>query len=292
MVGMKSREEAVNRQRRLLNLYAATKKKTTLINGHGVLFDSNALHIVPNKRAIVFLAEPGACMNINTSLGIQNKYFTSNRNFRNFLSGGRRGLDQHHHVADVLSRTHLPGNTYPNMRIELTPNRTRKTMGFLKNIPTKPTAANLTLNNLRNRNFVPGTYRLSNIVDHYGPGVYVVSACRANPEETRDIMNLPRGAFVTPIKPQSRGTSFGRLIRTLPVFKPRKGVQWSKLKGVEPKGAFKRTYRYPKEALVRMSRGLHAKTPANVLLYAPKLAKRLRNASVPRSRAHRSGLVS
>jgi hypothetical protein len=230
-------------------------------------------------------------MNINTSLGIQNKYFTSNRAFRNFLSGGRIGPNQYHYVANVLSKTHLPGNTYPNMHIELTPNKTRKTMGFLKKIPTRPTAANLTLNNLRNRNFKPGTYRLSNIVKHYGPGVYVVSACRANPNESRTIMNLPRGVFASPIKPQSRGTKFGRLIRSLPVFQPRKGVQWAKLKATEPTGAFKRTYRYPKEAVVRMSRGA-ASVPANVLLYTPKLARRLRNASVKRTRVHRSGFVS
>ena len=281
----------MNRQRQLLKLFHNSKNQATLINGHGELYNSSGPKTVPKGAAIVFLAEAGTCMNIPVSLGIQNRYFTSARNFRTFLKGNRTGPNQFHHVSDILSRTALAGNKYIDMSINLRPDKKYKTMGFIKKIPTRPTAQNLTLANLRFPRLMPASRKLSQIVEK-GPGIYVVSACRMNPNNSRMIMNLPKGVYKNAIKPQSRYTKFGKLIRSLPIHKPRPGVHWSKLRPLKPKGQYKRTtFRYPKKALVALSRGVNlSKIPANVHMYAPKLVQALRR--LTRSRVHRSGLVS
>ena len=282
----------MKRQRQLLKLFHNSKNQATLINGHGELYNSSGPKTVPAGKAIVFLAEAGTCMNIPVSLGIQNKYFTSARNFRTFLTGNRRGPNQYHHVSDILSRTSLAGNKYINMSINLRPDKKYKTMGYIKKIPTRPTAQNLTLANLRYPNLAPASRKLSQIVEQGAPGIYVVSACRMNPNNSRMIMNLPKGAYTNAIKPQSRYTKFGKLIRSLPIHKPRPGVRWNKLLPLKPKGQYKRSvFRYPKKSLVALSRGAPKRSiPANVHMYAPKLVQALR--STTRSRTHRSGFVS
>jgi hypothetical protein len=283
----------MNRQHQLLKLFHNSKNQATLINGHGELYNSSGHKTVPEGKAIVFLAEPGTCMNIPVSLGIQNRYFTSARNFKTFLTGNRRGPNQYHHVSDILSRTSLAGNKYINMSINLRPDKKYKTMGFIKKIPTRPTAQNLTLANLRYPNLKPASRKLSQIVDQGESGIYVVSACRMNPNNSRQIMNLPKGGYyINAIKPQSRYTKFGKLIRSLPIHKPRPGVRWNKLLPLHPKGQYKRSvFRYPKKALIALSRGAPKKSiPAEVHMYAPKLVQALR--SKTRSRVHRSGFVS
>jgi len=207
-------------------------KKAIVVNGHGVLSNARRLHRVPPGVALMFLAEPGTCMNINTGLGVQNKFFTSAQKFRNFLMGGRSGGVQYKHVTNILSRTHLPGNLYPNMKIQLEPNATYPTMGFIKKIPTRHSRAVPTFEETVGP-LKPKLYVLSKLLQGR-KGIVVVSACRENPNTNRSVLNLPTNAYkFTARKRQARGTRYGEVIRRTPMFKARPGVTW--LSMVQPR---------------------------------------------------------
>ena len=216
-----------SRQNKLLELWNK-RKKAIIVNGHGVLSDPNHLKTVPPGVAVMFLAEPGTCMNIGTGLGVHNKFFTSREKFRNFLQGGRAGGVQYKHVTNIHSRTHLPGNKYPDMQIQLEPNKEFPTMGYIKKVPSRSSAAvplfSETVGPLK-----PKLYTLSKLLATR-KGIVVVSACRDNPNASneRKVMNLPTNNMFRydPKKRMPRGTRYGKIIRDTPFFKPRKGVTW------------------------------------------------------------------
>jgi hypothetical protein len=223
----------MNRQEQLLKMWN-NHKKAIVVNGHGVLSNARRFRIVPPDVALMFLAEPGTCMNINTGLGVQNKFFTSASRFRNFLTGGRSGGVQYKHVTNILSRTHLPGDRYPNMNVQLEPNATYPTMGFIKKIPMRHSRAVPTFKETVGP-LKPKMYTLSKLL-RGRKGIVVVSACRENPNvnRSRSVLNLPTNAYrFTPRKKQPRGTRYSAIIRATPMFKPRPGVTW--LSMVQPK---------------------------------------------------------
>jgi hypothetical protein len=216
----------MNRQAELLKLWN-NRKKAIVINGHGVLSDPSHLKTVPPGVAVMFLSETGSCMNINTGLGVQNKFFRSQANFRNFLQGGRRNGVQYKHVTDILSRTHLPGNKYPDMDLHLEPNKYYPTMGYIKTVPMRHSRAVPTFRETRGP-LCPKPYLLSKLL-HQRKGIVVVSACRDNPNipNNKKVFNLPTNACkTTSRKRQPRGTEYGNIIRRTPVFKARSGVTW------------------------------------------------------------------
>lgn len=227
----------MNRQEELLKMWDK-RKKAIVVNGHGVLSDARRFRSVPPGVALMFLTEPGACMNIETGLGVQNKFFTSASKFRNFLKGGRRAGVQYKHVTNILSRTHLPGNKYPNMNIQLEPNVTYPTMGFIKKVPTKHSRAVPTFRNTVGP-MKPNLHSLSSLI-RGRKGIVVVSACRENPSASRSVFNIPTNVFkTTPRKRHPRGTTYSAIIRATPVFKARPGVTW--LSMIQPKtGIFKK----------------------------------------------------
>jgi len=227
----------MNRQAELLKLWDA-RKKAIVVNGHGVLSNARSFRTVPPGVALLFLAEPGTCMNIETGLGVQNKFFTSQAKFRNFLKGGRSGGVQYKHVTDILSRAHLPGNRYPDMKIKLEPNSTYPTMGFIKKIPTRHSRAVPTFKETAGP-MKPKLYVLSKLLQGR-KGIVVISACRENPHTTRSVFNIPTNVFKdTPRKRQQRWTPYSAIIRATPMFKARPGVTW--LSMVQPRtGIFKK----------------------------------------------------
>ena len=227
----------MNRQEELLKMWDK-HKRAIVVNGHGVLSNARSMRTVPPGVALMFLAEPGTCMNINTGLGVQNKFFTSKEKFLNFLKGGRGGGVQYKHVTNILSRTHLPGNKYPNMKIQLEPNKTYPTMGFIKKIPTRHSKAVPTFKETVGP-MKPKLYVLSKLLQGR-KGIVVVSACRENPNTTRSVFNIPTNVYKnTARKRQPRWTPYSAIIRATPMFKARPGVTW--LSMIQPKtGIFKK----------------------------------------------------
>jgi len=294
---------AVVRQRRLLNLFSKQDKKAILINGHGHTIGPEKN--VPPNVAILFLAESGKCMDIGTSLGIQNKFFTSKQKFKNFLTGGRgpRNNKHYHHVTDILARTSLEGNKYLNMNIHLTPNTNFKTMGYVKKIPTRPTRENVKLKHLASTNFNKGAHQLSNIIAKLGNGIYVVSACRSIPEEesNRFLLNIVPSEFpTTALKRLPRGTPISSAIIAQPIRSARKGVKSGGM--LSPVGKFtrkknqnRRNYNNAYEIRRRLLSGnskRRGNIPASLSRVAPKLLNQLKKVSSTNSSTKlRSGLV-
>jgi hypothetical protein len=293
---------AVVRQQKLLNLYNKQGKKAILINGHG--HTVGPIKNVPPNVAILFLAESGKCMDIETSLGIQNKFFTSRKKFLNFLTGGRgpKQNKHYHHVTDILAKTSLEGNTYLNMNIHLTPNKNFKTMGYVKKIPTRPTREQVKLKHLASTNFNKGTHRLSNIITKLGNGIYVVSACRSIPEEesNRFLLNIAPKEFPTTARKRlPRGTPISSAIIAQPTHSARKGVKSGEM--LSPVGKFTRNKgnnigNYKKAQEIRskllQGTGTRGNTPASLSRFAPGLLNHLKKVSSTNSSMKlRSGLV-
>ena len=295
---------AVVRQRKLLNLFSKQHKKAILINGHGVTVGPTKT--VPPNVAILFLAESGKCMNIPTSLGIQNKFFTSKQKFKNFLTGGRgsRNNKHYHHVTDILARTELQNNTYLNMEINLTPNKIYKTMGYIKKVPTRPIQENVKLKNLASNNFNKGHHRLSNIITKLGNGIYVVSACRGipNSENNREIFNIVPGEFTaTALKRLPRGTPISTAIIEQPIHSARKGVKLGGRQTLEPVGLYTRNKKSNisninnayklRSQLLKGNNSARNKTPASLSRTKPKLLNQLKKVSNKNVRLLRRGRV-
>lgn len=294
----------MNRQQQLLNLYKNQKEKVTLVDGHGVML--NKVKKVPKKTALMFLAKEGACMNINTSIGIQNKFFTSKKNIENFLTSGRCNNKHYHHVTNILGRTLLPGNKYVNMEILLQPNKHYKTMGFMKYLPTKKSSEVPLFRNTVGP-IIPKMYKLSKLLKKR-KGIFIISACRNNPNNARAVLNVTKN-FTIPRPPQSRGTFIGQLYRTLKQFKPLKGFRSNQRVGLQPEGNYKKkvdVQKYKnlfKQLRLRIYTGnkttniknVLANYPANMSSVEPKLFKKLienyQSRREKNIRTHRSGFT-
>ena len=226
------------RQRELLNLFK-NQKKATLVNGHGETIGPEKT--VPSGVAILFLSDIGKCMDIESGIGIHNKFFTSKQKFKNFLTGGRgpRNNKHFHHVTDMLSKAKLPNNKYLNMTIDITPNKKYKSMGHIRQLPVRPISHVVTLKNLSNNNLTVGKKLLSNIIQKHGKGVYVISACRAIPnnQNSRLLLNVAPDSFANPVLRLKRGTPL--VLGTDTFHLPRKGARPGVM--LEPKGNFKRS---------------------------------------------------
>jgi len=291
------------RHRRLLNLYHKTKGKATIINGHGVLVPR--ISTVPKDIAIMFLAKDGACMDIHTSIGFQNKFLTSRAGINNLVQTGGRGMtpgNQFHHAVNIHNRTYLPGNKYVDMNILLEPDKKYKPMGYMKKLPTKKSNQNVLIGNLANKRFVNGDFTLSSILKRKR-GLFVISACRSNSTNKRSITNYPKNTYPNNVqKRASRGTNIQKLIQTIPIKGALPGIRWSELKGTLAKTNYKRN---PSESkwknIIKMSKIYLRKKGerpesiksqrANVSFMFPKHVERLKKiaSSTPNVHEHRSG---
>jgi hypothetical protein len=174
-----------------------TAKGAKLFNGHGMIMRN--IKEVPPGTALMFLSEPGYCMYIHTGAGIQKMFFETEAGFRNFLKSGRANGKHIEYVNTILSRTHFPRGTfpgrpnlnnptYPNMWINLLPNKSFKGMGYIKKLPLTTSSINAKKQPIpRYRNtvgpLVPGRYRLSKLLERNNlksGGVFVISACRVH----------------------------------------------------------------------------------------------------------------
>ena len=301
--------EPNNRERRLLNMWAGGVGKAIVINGHGVLSNSEKLKKVPKGVALMFLAQPGTCMNINTGLGVHSKFFTSINKFTNFLKSGRSGGHQYHHVTNILARTHFENNQYPNMQIQIEPNKEHATMGYIKTVPSRGASAvpkfSETVGHLK-----PNMYKLSNIISRR-KGIVVVSACRQNPNvpNSRTVYNIPPKSYRTMGRhPMLRGTSFGSVILDTKYYKSKKGLNslgamQAVARGLTKKKQSSRESQFKQLSRIVYSGAVHkpklfrraiSSFPANMSVVQQKLFNRLRKhykkPPTAGARKHRSGL--
>ena len=272
----------VIRQRELLNLFKQTKK-ATLVNGHGETIGPEKT--VPSGVAILFLSDIGKCMDIESGIGIHNKFFTSKQKFKNFLTGGRgpRNNKHFHHVTDMLSKAKLPNNKYLNMTIDITPNKKYKSMGHIRQLPVRPISHVVTLKNLSNNNLTVGKKLLSNIIQKHGKGVYVISACRAIPnnQNSRLLLNVAPDSFANPVLRLKRGTPL--VLGTDTFHLPRKGARPGVM--LEPKGNFKRSVANNRKGtkkaynvrnnMMKGKKGSLGNIPTSAMRTNPKLVKQL-----------------
>jgi len=201
-------------------------KGAYLVDAHGMLASPDKIKMtVPDNTVIYFMAQPGYCLSIPTTLGIQNKFFTSKEKLYNFLyragnsvkGSGNVNLTN---VSNIDTRIKIPGDKYLNMNMNIEPNKTWATMGYVKKLPTK------TSNKIPNfRNVVPlrsGRYRLSELLRNRFPGggVFIISSCRAIPNNKVTRMRDPKFEITQP----ARGTPWTSAITSWENFKkPIKG---------------------------------------------------------------------
>lgn len=162
-------------------------KGAYLVNAHGMLASPNKIkQKVPPNTVIYFLANPGYCLDIPTTLGIQNEFFTNQQKLFNFLYRAGNSVKNRRpsnitHVHNINTRLKVPGQTYLDMYVDVVPDKQWPTMGYVKKLPTKPSHIIPTFMNV-----VPlpsGRYLLSNLLKNRfsNGGVFIISACRAIP---------------------------------------------------------------------------------------------------------------
>jgi hypothetical protein len=190
------------------------KKGAYLVNAHGLLASPNNIQkTVPKNTVIYFLANPGYCLNILTTLGIQNEFFTNKQKLYNFLYRAGNAVNKKRnkniaHVHDINTRIKIPGDKYLDMNLNIIPNKEWPTMGYIKQLPTK------TSNKIPNfTNVVPvpsGRYRLSTLLQNRfsNGGVIIISACRAIPINTKHRFEEPGLEKTQP----ARGTAWTNAI--------------------------------------------------------------------------------
>jgi hypothetical protein len=225
------------RENKLINLY--TSKGAKLFNGHGMIMRN--VKEVPKNTALMFLSEPGYCMYISTGAGIQKMFFENENGLKNFMRSGRANGKHIEYVNTILSRTHFPRGTfpgkphlnnptYPNMWINLLPNKTFKGMGYVKKLPLTQVSVNAKKQPVpRYRNtvgpLVPGRYRLSDLLERNNlktGGVFVISACRVHEN------NVQRGVPTEVHEGQEykrlkRHTISANTVLSMPIVPPKPG---------------------------------------------------------------------
>ncbi len=229
-------------------------KGAHLVDAHGILASPNTIRqIVPDNTVIYFMAQPGFCLNIPTTLGIQNEFFTSKNKLFNFLYRAGNSVKKPRNVnltnvSNIDTRIKIPGDKYLNMFVNIEPNKTWPTMGYIKKLPTT------TSNKIPSfKNVVPlraGRYRLSELlkVRFPGGGVFIISSCRAIPNNNVGRMRDPKFEMSQP----ARGTPWTNAITSWENFKkPIKGRYARKKKhSLEPiKRKTVKTSRYPSKTL-------------------------------------------
>ena len=230
------------------------KKGAYLVNAHGLLASPNNIQkIVPANTVIYFLANPGYCLNIRTSLGVQNEFFTNKQKLYNFLYRAGNAVDKKRnrnitHVHNINTRIKIPGDKYLNMNLNIIPNKEFPTMGYIKKLPTKSSNKIPTFTNV-----VPlrtGRYRLSELLKNKfsNGGVFIISACRAIPYNKKNRYEQPGLEMTQP----ARGTKWTSAITK------GEGLYKRRIKGISSRKPFSlapvkektvKSSKYPPETL-------------------------------------------
>ena len=180
-------EEARTRENKIVNTY--NRLGGALIEGHGSLVTLNQApeKVVPPDTVIIFLSKFGQCMFIEAGRLLQNRYFRSNNNIKRFFRGA--GAEEGLHHANILGRARFEGQKYPDISITMR-DKNYKSMGYIWKLPLGRKRA-MTHYDLMSENrprvgevrspYNRGTYKLSELIERLGPGVYIVNACLVVP---------------------------------------------------------------------------------------------------------------
>ena len=149
---------------------------------------------VPANTVIFFLAEPGYCLNIPSTLGIQNEFFTSKDKLYNFLYRAGNAVNKKrnvniNYVHNIDTRIKVPGDKYLDMHVIIQPDKKWPTMGYVKKLPTKPSHE---IPLIKNVVALPaGDYLLSELLEtrFKRGGVFIISSCRAIPNNITRFKN-------------------------------------------------------------------------------------------------------
>jgi hypothetical protein len=180
-----------------------------LVDAHGSIRKSKMK--VPEGTVIMFLANPGLCMLQAAARRVADMFFMNRKGLETFFQSGgsKRNVA---HVSDILKRTHFSGETINDTTLEFKDTESKK-LGYVKKLP------------LTSRQYIlPGYYTnekaptfaettgplnvygkqvlLSQIIAETGPGVYIVSSCRA-PLGNAKSFHTPHPSswpYITPVK--------------------------------------------------------------------------------------------
>jgi len=196
-------------------------KGAYLVNAHGTLASPDKIRKrVPPNTVIYFMADPGYCLSIPATLGVQNEFFTSKQKLYNFLYRAGNAVNKKRnvnitHVYNIHGRIRTPGQEYLNMYVNITPNIEYPTMGYIKPLPTNSSNKIPIYNKVVP--MVPGKYLLSNLLKTRFPdgGVFIISSCRAIPGNSVERFRIRhfKGA-------PARGTRWTNPITSSNQFKP------------------------------------------------------------------------
>ena len=252
---------------------AAFSKGAYLVNAHGVLASPKKIQRkVPRNTVIYFLANPGYCLNIPTTLGIQNEFFTNKQKLNNFLYRAGNSVNKPRasnitHVHNINTRIRTPGQTYLDMYVYVIPDKMWATMGSIKKLPTKPSHIIPSFANVVP--LPPGKYLLSKLLREQFKkgGVFIISACRAIPD------NVSR--FEEPGLRESQ---------------PARGTRWTNAT-IRGEGPY--TIRIKRKPVRKNKETLGPSVSKNVTrkMYPPSLIKKLREAVIKNRMRVRNALL-
>ncbi len=218
-----------SREDLVINTYQSHGAK--LVEAHGVLTGTTS--IVPDDTIIMFLSEPGYCMLISAGRRVARDFFESRRGLMQFFKSGNQRRN-YKHVSDILKRTHVPGEKYLDLTLEMF-DKTSKSYGYIKKLPltTRPLVSAHHFASESAPKFAetagPLVYKkqvkLSSIIKQTGPGVYIVSACRVSPYERGPQELLPTNTPhisswpYVPFTPSKKKGTIANVIKSVPTGK-------------------------------------------------------------------------
>ena len=188
------------------NIYKTHGAK--LVNAHGSMTGNKKN--VPKNTVLMFLSNPGYCTSVLASRKISHDFFEHRNTLDKFMSGNVP--KNYFGVSNIKNRTHVPGNTYNNMKLHFI-DKEYKSIGYVKKLPL--TTSQHILQQYLPFNKVPtfaetagpvrGTRtKLSNLLSNTGPGVYIIASCRGKNNNTSAV-NTPSNSwpYTKPIHPKN-----------------------------------------------------------------------------------------
>lgn len=163
------------RVNRIKSLASNSATRIRLVVGHGSLIPIG--HRVPDDTYIIYVSKPGHLLAQRAVLNYPQIF--NNRYMRSIIRGETRDADiQPDRLRSWKKHVYGPGDFYPDLFLNL----------FNHNLEMRPTPRTPfddvsgvhTLNNGSLRGMYGQPTSLKEIITRYGPGIYVVFACRAS----------------------------------------------------------------------------------------------------------------
>lgn len=188
-LGQRLEKAQLARQRELRRIFE--QHGAYLVDGHGSYptYTTNAGLVLQKPdlvspgvdRAVIYLAEPGKCMFIQTGRILSDRYFRTRTGILEFLSGKAERAGVHH--ADISRRAFVGGmDEFYDSYVDLKPAANAPSFGYVYKLPLRDPLAltNLTKNRVPKRNEVLNFGRMKTWVSdiiHRRPGVYIINSC-------------------------------------------------------------------------------------------------------------------